>query len=357
MTRSEDFIGKIFFVEDYDIELARSLVQGVDVWLNNPIRPLEASGTSGMKVAANGGLNLSVLDGWWVEAHDGKNGWSIGGGRTHPSPALQDELDGDNLYRLLEEELLPLYFQRDGDGLPRAWLARIKDNFLTIPAHFNTDRMVGEYRDRAYAPLALGWFQLTADRNAPARALAQWHALVRKGFGDVKILGAHIADLTGIQVGDLVEVRVDVDLGPLSAKDVMVELVLGHTNGSGDLHNRIIVALDPAAHANHPVQGSVHPPAVLPTPAVVLAHAHVPSGASVEMPEAAPSIRAGDAPTVGPTAMIAQPTSVATNLGGVQAFEGSQRMERSGSFAYGIRVRARPAGEHDTALRDLVLWA
>jgi phosphorylase/glycogen(starch) synthase len=398
MQRSDDYIGKVFFVEEYDIELARSLVQGVDAWLNNPIRPLEASGTSGMKVAANGGLNLSVLDGWWVEAHDGKNGWSIGGGRVHSSQALQDELDGDNLYRLLEEELLPAYFRRDDSALPREWLARIKHNFLTIPPQFNTDRMVAEYRDRAYAPLSKSWFHLTADRGAPARALALRHALVRKGFADVKILGAHIADLTGIQVGDWVDVRVDVDLGPLSPEDVVVELVLGHTNGGTDLHNRIIVTLEPPAASSRAARpardprAASEPPALLPTPAVALAHAALSAGATIRAPDASSSSVASESssasvsastnastnsptnattnPTANtttsssansathaPSAAPSEPSTASGSPGGARAFEGSHRMERSGSFAYGIRVRARSASEHDAALRDLVLWA
>lgn len=250
-----------------------------------------------------------------------------------------------------------MYFQRDGQGLPRAWLERIKHNFRTIPPHFNTDRMVGEYRDRAYAPLARSWFRLTADRNAPARVLAQRHATVRKGFGEVKILGAHIADLTGIQVGDLVEVRVDVDLGPLSAEDVVVELVLGHASNNGDLHNRIVVALDPPSLVGGSAPGSAHPPAVLPALAVALAHAGVPSGGAGQGSDAMPSDSADESALLEPVAAVAPLIAVAGAPGGIQAFEGSHRMERSGSFAYGIRVRARTASEYDAALRDLVLWA
>jgi phosphorylase/glycogen(starch) synthase len=362
MQRTDEFMGRVFFVEDYDIELARTLVQGVDAWLNNPIRPLEASGTSGMKVAANGGLNLSVLDGWWVEAHDGKNGWSIGGGRVHPSQDLQDELDGDNLYRLLEEDLLPMFFERDESGLPREWLARVKHNLLTIPPQFNSDRMVEEYRDRAYAPLARSWFALAADRGAPARALAARNALVRKGFAEVKILGARIADLAGVQVGDLVEVRVDVDLGPLVSDDVVVELVLGHTNGNGDLHNRIVVPLASAtqpesgakARARERSRASVEPPAVLPAPAVAFARAAVSPSAADRSSDVMPSPNASEARAETPAG---SPAASAAPHGNIQVFEGSYRMERSGSFAYGIRVRARTDGAAGQTLRDLVFWA
>jgi starch phosphorylase len=296
-TRQDDFVGRVFFLDDYDIDLARVLVQGVDVWLNNPIRTLEASGTSGMKVAANGGLNLSVLDGWWVEGYDGRNGWAIGGEELYPNPELQDELDNNHLLRLLEEDVLPSYFGDAGQGYPPAWVERVKHALQTIPPFFNTDRRVAEYRDRAYAPLGASYFALSADRHALARALSQRHGRVRRGFGDVRILSARVADLSAILVGDVVDVRVEVELGPLAPEDVSVELVLGHTNGRLDLHNRVVVPLEAT----------------------------------------------GEAPRAGAPS--------------VHAFEGSHRMERSGSFAYGIRVVARPAGEQDLALKDLVLWA
>ena len=122
MMRHPDFGDKFIFIEDYDINVARHLVQGVDVWLNNPRRPLEASGTSGMKVVLNGGLNLSVLDGWWAEAYDGLNGFAIGNGRTHSNMDVHDGRDGEALYRALLDEVIPLYYQRDRDGLPRGWI-------------------------------------------------------------------------------------------------------------------------------------------------------------------------------------------------------------------------------------------
>jgi len=292
-TRSEALIGKVFFVEDYDIDLGRALVQGVDVWINNPIRPLEASGTSGMKVAANGGLNLSILDGWWIEACDGKNGWAIGGGNVYANQELQDELDGENLYHLLEEEVVPLYFRRGPEGLADEWLERVRHDLTTIPAMFNTDRMVAQYRDEAYAPLARSWFELSARGYTTVRELAARQARLRKGFAEVAVVAAQIADLSQIRVGDPIDLRVDVRLGPLAAADLVVDLVLGHTNGDNDLHHRSSTTLAPSG-----------PP-----------------------------------------------------KDGVQTFEGSQRMTRPGSFAYGIRVRPRAHARLDRTLDDLVLWA
>ena len=127
------------FVEDYDINVGRHLVQGVDVWLNNPRRPLEASGTSGQKVVLNGGLNLSVLDGWWAEAYDGLNGFAIGTGRTHSNMDVHDTRDGEDLYRVLREEVIPLYYQRDRDGLPRGWIKRMKRTIRTLGWRFNAE--------------------------------------------------------------------------------------------------------------------------------------------------------------------------------------------------------------------------
>jgi starch phosphorylase len=156
MMRDSEFADKFVFVEDYDINVGRHFVQGVDVWLNNPRRPLEASGTSGQKVVLNGGLNLSVLDGWWAEAYDGRNGFAIGTGRTHSNMDVHDQRDGDDLYRVLREEVIPLYYQRDRDGLPRGWIKRMKRTIRTLGWRFNADRMVMDYTLKCYVPAAGG---------------------------------------------------------------------------------------------------------------------------------------------------------------------------------------------------------
>lgn len=150
------FSDKFVFVEDYDIAVGRHFVQGVDVWLNNPRRPLEASGTSGQKVVLNGGLNLSVLDGWWAEAYDGLNGFAIGTGRTHSNMDVHDSRDGDDLYRVLREEVIPLYYSRDRDGLPRGWIKRMKRTIRTLGWRFNADRMVMDYTLKCYVPATGG---------------------------------------------------------------------------------------------------------------------------------------------------------------------------------------------------------
>jgi len=156
LMRDSQFADKFVFVEDYDINVGRLFVQGVDVWLNNPRRPLEASGTSGQKVVLNGGLNLSVPDGWWAEAYDGLNGFSIGTGRTHSNMQVHDSRDGEELYRVLREEVIPLFYQRDRDGLPRGWIKRMKRTIRTLGWRFNANRMVMDYTLKCYVPAAGG---------------------------------------------------------------------------------------------------------------------------------------------------------------------------------------------------------
>lgn len=156
LTHEDPFRGRVLVLENYDISMGRQLVQGVDVWLNNPRRPLEASGTSGEKVVLNGGLNCSILDGWWAEAYDGQNGFAIGTGRSHADQAVQDQRDVDDLYRVLTEEVIPLYFDRDADDLPQAWIARMKRAIRTLGWRFNADRMVMDYASQTYVPAAGG---------------------------------------------------------------------------------------------------------------------------------------------------------------------------------------------------------
>jgi starch phosphorylase len=150
--RDARFRGKVVILEDYDMELGRVLTSGCDVWLNNPLRPQEASGTSGMKPPLHGGLNCSILDGWWPEAFNRRNGWAIGDGRTYKSKSQQDRYDADAIYELFEREIVPLFYSRDRFGLPKQWIARMKNSMKTVCPVFNTHRMVGEYVTKYYLP-------------------------------------------------------------------------------------------------------------------------------------------------------------------------------------------------------------
>jgi starch phosphorylase len=150
------FAGRVVFIENYDIDVARHLVQGVDVWVNNPRKPEEACGTSGMKVAINGGLNLSICDGWWAEAYDGLNGFAIDPAGPHTDTEIQDQRDWEALLEVLEGEVVPLYYDRDEDGLPHAWIARMRRSIMTLAWRFSADRMVMDYTTDAYLPSAGG---------------------------------------------------------------------------------------------------------------------------------------------------------------------------------------------------------
>jgi glycogen phosphorylase len=153
-SRSDKLRGRVFILEDYDMRIARFLVQGVDIWLNNPRRPLEASGTSGMKAAINGVVNVSVLDGWWDEGWTEDNGWAIGGRETNSDEGAQDWADAMDLYRLLETEIVPTYYDRDAKGVPQAWLDTMRRSMATTIWRFSTTRMLQEYAERLYLPAA-----------------------------------------------------------------------------------------------------------------------------------------------------------------------------------------------------------
>jgi starch phosphorylase len=242
LARSPEFLGKVFFVDNYDISVAKALVTGVDVWVNTPTRMEEASGTSGMKAAANGVLNLSIADGWWPEAADGDNGWTIGGSQVYGSHELQNESDATALYRLLEEEIVDAFFTRDRAGVPPAWVDRMKHCLVTIPPVFSTDRMVTDYVEQAYRPLAKSYFAYQAEKKAPARERAREFQRIQKGFEKVKITAASTVEMGDFKVGQHLDVHLEVDLGSLSPADVLAELVV--TRGEGD-EETIVVPLQP----------------------------------------------------------------------------------------------------------------
>ena len=176
---------RMVFIEDYDMTVARYLVQGVDVWLNTPRRPLEASGTSGMKATLNGAINVSILDGWWAEGYNVNTGWAIGSGEEYGDEAYQDEVESNALYDLLEKEIVPLFYTRSADGLPRAWISRMKTAMRTICPFFNTNRMVCQYAEESYLPALARYNALTDNHLERARALAAWKARVRASWAAV----------------------------------------------------------------------------------------------------------------------------------------------------------------------------
>jgi starch phosphorylase len=215
--------------------VARMLVQGVDLWLNNPIKPREASGTSGMKVAPNGGLNLSVLDGWWPEAFDGDNGWTIADGRIYEDGSYRDHIESEAIYELLEKEIIPLFYERGVDDLPRSWIARMKAGMRTICPMFNTHRMVQEYTNRLYVPAAKRWRHFTKDGQAAARSLSQWKRALTKSWGDIGVEQVEATESGELRVGARIAIRARVRLGKVKPTDVAVELYHGRIDTHGQL--------------------------------------------------------------------------------------------------------------------------
>jgi starch phosphorylase len=217
---------RIVFLPDYDIALAHYLVQGCDVWLNNPLRPLEACGTSGMKVALNGGLNVSVRDGWWDEWFDGTNGWEIPTADGVADPARRDELEASALYELLAKSVAPLFYDVGPEGVADGWVEMIRHDLRTLGPLVQADRMVGDYVTQLYAPAAQSSRALAADGLGAARELAVWKARVRQAWPSVRI--EHVeADGTEPNLGAVLSVRVTAALGTLAPSDVSVEVVYG----------------------------------------------------------------------------------------------------------------------------------
>jgi glycogen phosphorylase len=233
---------RIVFLPDYDMALARFLVQGADVWLNNPLRPLEACGTSGMKVALNGGLNLSVRDGWWDEWYDGGNGWEIPTADGVEDPSRRDELEASALYELISKSVAPLFYDAAADGVPLGWVEMVRHGLRSLGPLVQADRMVGDYVTKLYAPAARASRALAAGDSGTARELALWKARVRQGWSGVRV--EHVeADGAEPSLGAVLDVRVTTSLGDLSARDVCVELVHGRLGDDDELVEPSYVAL------------------------------------------------------------------------------------------------------------------
>jgi starch phosphorylase len=235
MSRRPELRRRIVFLEDYDMNVARYLTQGVDVWLNNPRRPLEASGTSGMKVCINGALNLSILDGWWVEAYQGDNGWAIGAGEEYTDLPYQDDIESRAIYDLLEQEIVPLFYTRSSDGIPRGWLRMMKRAMSTVCPVFNTNRMVQEYVEVCYWPSFQRFGLLSADNLKAASELAGWRRHVAQGWNQVRVEGVESNGTDPMQVGADMEVKARVHLGGLGPDEVEVQLFHGVVDSFGDI--------------------------------------------------------------------------------------------------------------------------
>jgi starch phosphorylase len=232
--RQEEVRGHIVFLENYDINVARYLVEGVDVWLNTPRRPMEASGTSGMKVIPNGGLNLSVIDGWWVEGFETDTGWAIGAGEDYKDPEYQDEVESKNLYDILENEIVPLFYDRKGDNPPRNWIAKMKSSMMKLGPVFNTNRMVREYSEKYYMEAFKSWKHLSDNQFERARRVAGWKHFVRSSWNSVQISSIDL-DKKEAEVGFALKVNAEVSLGALKNEDVIVQIYSGSLDIDGNI--------------------------------------------------------------------------------------------------------------------------
>ena len=247
---------RVVFLEDYNIDIARFLVRGVDVWLNNPRRPMEASGTSGMKAAVNGVLNMSTSDGWWCEGYTQDGGWVIGIGESYEDNDYQDLVESQAIYDMLENEVVPLFYTRSVDNLPRAWIRRMKNSIKWIAPRFNTHRMLADYTRRFYNPAAAKWRYLTEESCARAKAFSDWKSNFRKAWPElaVKDVVMEVSNGDGhqklnpkqpqLKIGSRLYIKALVKLGKIDPKDVSVELYHGPVDNWENIRNGSAVKMD-----------------------------------------------------------------------------------------------------------------
>lgn len=231
-------------MENYDFNVARFLYHGCDVWLNNPTRPLEASGTSGEKVITNGCLNFSVRDGWWDEAYDGTNGWAIGDDTFRLEPEVQDEFDAFSIYEILRREIVPLYYDQDGEGVPKRWIERVRRSLMTIGPVYNTSRMVADYAGVFYRKAADKGRMFSENKWAKSKELAIWKEKVRQAWPAIRANAVtwNGPARTTVSVGDTVPVTTNIFLGVLQSTEVAVEAYLKAIEPGGISK---VVALEP----------------------------------------------------------------------------------------------------------------
>ncbi|HET9690014.1 MAG TPA: alpha-glucan family phosphorylase [Acidimicrobiales bacterium] len=243
-SRDPEVRHRITFVEDYDISVARMLYQGSDVWLNTPRRPLEASGTSGEKAALNGALNCSISDGWWDEMYDGDNGWAIASADGIDDLDARDALEANSLFEILEDRVVPAFYDHGGGRYPRAWVARMRASLRGLGPKVMASRMVRDYVEQFYEPTAARSQALTADGNAKAKALAAWKLRVAAAWPEVRVVSVHSADDDGaVALGEVRRVEVTLELGGLSPEDVAVELVHGSVAAGDEMQGTEVVRM------------------------------------------------------------------------------------------------------------------
>ena len=231
LTSDPDLKYKVVFLEDYDMNVAHYLVQGVDIWLNNPLRPQEASGTSGMKAAVNGAINFSVLDGWWCEGYNGENGWVVGSTDTYNDLEYQNEMESRSIYELLEKEIVPLFYDRGQDDLPRGWITKMKTCMKTVGPMFNTNRMIEDYTRKFYIPSMELTEKMKANNYELAKNKTNWQSNIERNWSKVSIMSTddNVGNKT-IKIGEPMKIRVIVNLAGIAPEDVFVQIYEGYLN-------------------------------------------------------------------------------------------------------------------------------
>ncbi|MGB8997491.1 MAG: alpha-glucan family phosphorylase [Pseudonocardiaceae bacterium] len=248
---SPDVRHRIAFLPDYDMSMARYLYWGCDVWLNNPLRPLEACGTSGMKSALNGGLNLSIRDGWWDELYDGRNGWAIPTADGVENSERRDTLEANALYELIASQIAPQFYDRAADGVPTSWVSMVRHTLATLRPQVQACRMVQEYVERLYTPAARSAAVVLADSFAGARALSQYRSRVWAAWPLVRVAQVDISGLPATpELGSEMTVRAAVVLAGLQPCDVDVQLVVGRVDDREELQDALVVAMQPVGHTD-----------------------------------------------------------------------------------------------------------
>jgi glycogen phosphorylase len=291
--RRPELRGKLVFIEDYDMNVARRMVQGVDVWLNNPRRPLEACGTSGMKAAVNGAINMSVLDGWWYEAFDGSNGWNIGQGEEYEDSGYQDEVESRAIYDLLEREVIPTFYDRSPSGVPEEWLKLIKRSVRAIAPQFSAARIVQDYSKEFYGPIAMNNSEVVRGGYRDIKETRVRIEQLRKHWQEIRIVHVETNNVDHMAIGKSLPVKVMVQLGVFSPDEVAVEVRYGNLDITNQIHSAQIYRL---------VRG--------------------------------------------------QPTS----QNGVYAFEGEVASDRAGSYGFSVRVVPIIKGASRPSIPGLITW-
>jgi glycogen phosphorylase len=247
LSRDPDLARHIVFIEDYDIQVGRELCHGVDLWLNNPRRGEEACGTSGMKAGINGKLNLSILDGWFDEAYELSGGWAIGD--REPYSEDQDEIHASAIYSLLETEVVPKYYKDREEGVPRAWVARMKRCLTNLSPLFNSQRMLSEYNTQLYEPAHQSYMKVREDSYQYVKEKARWNEMVERAWGHVRLKDGGSGLGPCILSGRPIELQASVDLAGLSPEDVRVEAVVGRVGVTGALEETSVLTLPPTGRS------------------------------------------------------------------------------------------------------------